>query len=49
MSLGPIQGLFPQGVNNFNNLIYHIRSYNKAHFEGRKNYYDSRKTYGRNT
>jgi len=46
-SLNIIRGLFPQGVQNFNNLIYNIKSYNKAHFEDRGNYYDDRKSYGR--
>lgn len=47
MNLGRVQGLFPQAVSNFNSLIYNIRSYNKAHFAERKNYYDDRKNAGR--
>ncbi|MGY0037659.1 hypothetical protein [Pedobacter sp. NJ-S-72] len=47
MNLGRVQSLFPHAVSNFNNLIYNIRSYNKAHFGERKNYYDSRKKSGR--
>ena len=46
MSLTGVQHLFPQGVRNFNNLIYNIRSYNKAHFSEEKNYYKDRKGFG---
>lgn len=47
MNLGRAQSLFPQAVSNFNNLLYNIRSYNKAHFGEQKNYYASRKQAGR--
>ncbi|MCT2561766.1 hypothetical protein [Chryseobacterium herbae] len=47
LTLGRVQGLFPRGVSNFNNLIYNIRSYNKAHFEDGENYYNTRNSYGR--
>jgi len=47
LNLNSVKGLFPQGVQNFNNLIYNIKSYNKAHFDDRGNYYDDRKSYGK--
>jgi len=47
INLGRVQTLFPQGVRNFNNLIYNIRSYNKAHFESGGNYYNDRKGFGK--
>lgn len=47
MNLSRVQNLFPQGVRNFNNLIYNIKSYNKAHFSEQKNYYADRKGFGK--
>ena len=47
MNINSFQNLFPQGVRNFNNLIYNIRSYNKAHFGEEKNYYNDRKSFGK--
>lgn len=47
MNLNGLQALFPQGIRNFNNLIYNIRSYNKAHFSEGKNFYTDRKAYGK--
>ncbi|KQM68953.1 hypothetical protein ASE74_23840 [Pedobacter sp. Leaf216] len=46
-NLSFVQGLFPRGVLNFNNLIYNIKSYNKAHFEDGGNYYNDRKGMGK--
>ncbi len=46
-NLNFVQGLFPRGVLNFNNLIYNIKSYNKAHFEDGGNYYNDRKGLGK--
>ena len=47
MNLNRFRHLFPLGISNYNNLIYNIRSYNKAHFDEQKNYYQTRKDYGR--
>ncbi|MET4081449.1 hypothetical protein ABIB40_001395 [Pedobacter sp. UYP30] len=47
LNLSMVQGLFPQGVRNFNNLIYNIKSYNKVHFDDGGNYYNDRKGYGK--
>lgn len=47
INLNGLQALFPTGVRNFNNLIYNIRSYNKAHFSDGNNYYADRKGYGK--
>jgi len=47
MSLSRVRHLFPQGVSNFYNLIYNIKSYNKAHFEDGGNYYNDKKGYGK--
>ncbi|AMQ01717.1 hypothetical protein AY601_4897 [Pedobacter cryoconitis] len=47
MNVNGLQSLFPQGIRNFNNLIYNIRSYNKAHFSEGKNFYTERKGYGK--
>jgi len=43
INLGRVQALFPQGVSNFNNLIYNIKSYNRAHYEDGGNYYNDKK------
>lgn len=47
MNLNRVRHLFPQGVSNFSNLIYNIKSYNKAHFEDSGNYYKDKKGYGK--
>lgn len=47
ISLSKFHHLFPVGISNFNNLIYNIRSYNKAHFSEQKHYYQTRKDYGK--
>lgn len=46
-NLNFVANLFPLAVANFNNLIYNIKSYNRAHFEEGKGYYNTRKSYGK--